>query len=120
MKIDLKLGSVSAMDFAAMSGSLFVSHSENATALEITRITNELAEITRNTLFVIDEANSLAEMMAVAKKGALCVLCTSAPEKLDKIPETAVLVCDKIEGAVIVCNFCVDSITGSACNIGNY
>lgn len=100
MKIDLKLGSVSAKEFATMSGSLFVSHSENATSLEITRITNELAEITKNTLFIIDEANSLAEMMAVAKKGALCVLCTDAPEKLDKIPETAVLVCDKIKSAV--------------------
>jgi len=100
MKIDLKLGTVSAEEFASLAECSLLSLSEYAPRLEIERITNEIAEITKNTLFVIDEANSLAEMMAVSKKGALCVLCTKAPDKLDKIPETAVLVCERIETAV--------------------
>ena len=39
-------------------------------------------------------------MMAVAKKGALCVLCTKAPSSLDKIADIAVLVCDNIPDAL--------------------
>lgn len=100
MKIELKLGTVTAEEFAALAGATLCTISADAPGLAIERITNEIDEIAKNTLFVIDEANSLAEMMAVARKGVLCVLCTKAPDSLEKIPNTAVIVCEKIETAI--------------------
>lgn len=100
MKIDLKLGTIEAAEFADFAGASVYTMSDDAPHLKIEKITNEIGEIAPNTLFVIDEANSLAEMMAVARKGVLCVLCTKAPASLEKIPDTAVIVCEKIEAAI--------------------
>lgn len=99
MKIELKLGAITAKELAEYMGAKLLSLSENAPMQPIALLTNEIAEITKNTLFIIDEDNSLAEMMAAAKKGALCVLCTQAPASLEKIPDTAVIVCDNIRAA---------------------
>ncbi len=100
MKIDLKLGMVTASEFALFAQATLHALSDSAPQFVIERITNEIGEITKNTLFVIDEANSLAEMMAASQKGAACVLCTKAPESLEKIPNTAVIVCEKVETAI--------------------
>lgn len=100
MKIDLKLGTVTAEEFAQLAGAELCAASVDAPRLIFDRITNEMEEITKNTLFIIDEANSLAEMMAAARKGALCVLCTKGPDSLEKIPNTAVIICEKNEAAI--------------------
>ena len=100
MKIELKLGAVTAKELAEYMGAELLTLSENAPMQQIELLTNEIPEITKNTLFIIDEDNSLAEMMAAAKKGAYCVLCTKAPAALDKIPNTAVTVCDNIRAAL--------------------
>lgn len=100
MKIELKLGAVTAKELAEYMGAELMALSENAPMQQIELLTNEIPEITKNTLFIIDEDNSLAEMMAAAKKGAYCVLCTKAPTALEKIPDTAVIVCDNIRAAM--------------------
>lgn len=100
MKIELKLGAVTAKELAEYMGAELLTLSENAPMQQIELLTNEIPEITKNTLFIIDADNSLAEMMAAAKKGAYCVLCTKAPTALDKIPNTAVIVCDNIRAAM--------------------
>lgn len=100
MKIELKLGAVTAKELAEYMGAELMTLSENAPMQQIELLTNEIPEITKNTLFIIDEDNSLAEMMAAAKKGAYCVLCTKAPMALEKIPDTAVIVCDNIRAAM--------------------
>lgn len=100
MKIDLKLGTVTAALFAEYAQAKLCTLSDCAPQYEIERITDTFSEITKNTLYVIDEANSLAEMMAASQKGAVCVLCTKAPESLEKIPHSAVIVCGKIETAI--------------------
>lgn len=100
MKIELKLGSVTAKEIAEYMGARLFSVSEDALSQQITLFADSIAEVQKNTLFVMDADNSLAEMMAVAKKGALCVLCTQAPNSLEKIPDTAVIVCDNIPEAL--------------------
>lgn len=100
MKFELKLGAVTAKELAEYMGAELMALSENAPMQQIELLTNEISEIAKNTLFIIDEDNSLAEMMAAAKKGALCVLCTKAPVSLEKIPDTAVIVCDTIRAAM--------------------
>ncbi len=100
MKVELKLGAVTAKEIAEYMGAELMALSENAPMQQIELLTNEISEITKNTLFIIDEDNSLAEMMAAAKKGAFCVLCTKAPAALEKIPDTAVIVCDTIRSAL--------------------
>lgn len=100
MKIELKLGAVTAKELAEYMGAELMALSENAPMQQIELLTNEISEITKNTLFIIDADNSLAEMMAAAKKGAYCVLCTKAPTALEKIPDTAVIVCDNIRAAM--------------------
>lgn len=100
MKIELKLGSISAKEIAEYMGAEMLFLSETAPMQPIELFTNEIAEIHKNTLFVIDNDNSLAEMMAAAKNGALCVLCTKEPATLEKIPNTAVIVCDHIDAAL--------------------
>ena len=100
MKIDLQLGAVEAAEFAAYANAKLYAASAEAPHLAIERITNEIGEIKKNTLYIIDEANSLAEMMAAARKGAFCVLCTKAPASMEKIASSAVIECDKIETAI--------------------
>ena len=100
MKTDLKLGSLTVEQVAEYMGAELLTLSENAPTQTIELFTDEFSEIAKNTLFIVDADNSLAEMMAVAKKGALCVLCTKAPSSLDKIADIAVLVCDNIPDAL--------------------
>lgn len=100
MKIDLKLGTVKACDFAEYAQGTLSALSASAPQLEIERITNEISEIAKNTLFIIGEDNSLAEMMAAAKKGAFCVLCTKTPASLEKIADSAVIECENIHAAI--------------------
>ena len=100
MKIELKLGALTAKELAEYMGAELMALSEHAPMQPIELLTNEIAEITKNTLFIIDADNSLAEMMAAAKKGAYCVLCTKAPASLEKIPDTAVIVCDNVHTAM--------------------
>ena len=96
MKIQLRLGAITAQEFAdAMQAKVYCLF-ENAKLNEIELLTNEIGEISAKTLFIIGEDNSLAEMMAAAKNGARCVLCTKAPASLEKIPDTVVIECDNI------------------------
>ena len=99
MKIELKLGAIMAKEIAEYMGAELLALSETAPLQQIELLTDEISEITKNTLFFIDADNSLAEMMAATKKGALAVLCTKAPASLEKIPDTAVIVCDSIPSA---------------------
>lgn len=96
MRIQLKLGVITAKDFANIVDARLYSYSSNVCCNEIALLTDDIGEISQNSLFVVSEDNSLAEMMAAAKNGAYTVLCTKAPESLDKIPNTAVIVCDNI------------------------
>lgn len=100
MIIDFKLGAVSVTELAYGMNATLVALSESVPAYNISRITSEISEIKADTMFVIGEDNSLAEMMAASRKGALCVLCTKAPESFEMIPETAVIVCDNINHAI--------------------
>lgn len=100
MKIDLKLGTVTAADAAALMDAELLTLSADAPLHEIANFTDEIGEIARGTMFLVSEDNSLAEMMAAAKNGALTVLCTKAPASLERIPNTAVLVCDSIDAAL--------------------
>ncbi len=100
MKIDLKLGAVSTEEFATSMNAELVALSDSVPTYNIARITNEISEIKADTLFVIGNDNSLAEMMAASKNGAKCVLCTKAPAKLENIPDTAVIVCDEVYSAM--------------------
>jgi len=98
--IDLKLGSIKACEIAEAMCAELLTLSANAPDREIERITGDIPEITKNTLYIIDDDNSLAEMMAAAKNGAYTVLCTKAPASLEKIPDSAVIVCDNIMRAL--------------------
>jgi len=98
--IDLKLGSIKACEIAEAMCAELLTLSANAPDREIERITGDIPEITKNTLYIIDDDNSLAEMMAAAKNGAYTVLCTKAPASLEKIPDSAVIVCDNIMSAL--------------------
>lgn len=100
MKIQLKLGTITAQELAQGMQAELLSFSDGALLNEIELVTNEIGQITSKTLFIIGEDNSLAEMMAAAKNGAFCVLCTKAPESLEKIPDTAVIVCDNVYSAL--------------------
>ncbi|MBQ8837157.1 MAG: hypothetical protein IJ002_06590 [Clostridia bacterium] len=99
MKIELKLGAITAKEFADSMQAKLYTLSKSAPDREIELITDEIGEISHKTLFVASEDNSLAEMMAAAKNGAYCVICTKAPESLEKIPDTAVIECDNIRAA---------------------
>lgn len=99
MKIELKLGAISAKELAESMQAKTYTLSDSAPLNEIELITDEVGEISRKTLFVASEDNSLAEMMAAAKNGAYCVICTKAPDSLEKIPETIVIECDNIRNA---------------------
>ena len=96
MKINLKLGSITAKEFAELSSAKLYTASEGALAYTIGNLTDEIGEIAQNTLYIVSADNSLAEMMAAAKNGAFAVLCTKAPDSLEKIPQTAVLVCEDV------------------------
>lgn len=100
MKIDLKLGAITVADAAALMHAELLTLSADAPMREICNFTDEIGEIARGTMFLVSEDNSLAEMMAAAKNGALTVLCTKAPASLERIPDTAVLVCDAIDTAL--------------------
>ena len=100
MKIQLKLGSITAGELSSLMGAKLYSASENAHNNEIALLVNTVGEISQNSLFIVGEDSSLNEMMAAAKKGAYSVLCTMAPASLDKIPDTAVIVCDNINHAI--------------------
>ncbi len=100
MKIDLKLGAITAADAASLMGAELYTLSADAPARSIANFTDEIGEIARSTMFLVSEDNSLAEMMAAAKNGALAVLCTKGPASLERIPDTAVLVCDSIPAAL--------------------
>lgn len=100
MNINLKLGAITAAETAALAGAKLLTLSKDAPTREITNFTTEIGEITRGTMFIVSEDNSLAEMMAAAKNGAYSVLCTKAPASLERIPDTAVLVCDDIDDAL--------------------
>ncbi len=100
MKIELKLGAVTVNEFVNIINGRLYTLSETAPFNEIELFTDEIGEISRKTLFFISEDNSLAEMMAAAKNGAFCVICTKAPETLEKIPNTAVIECDNIRSAL--------------------
>lgn len=100
MKIELKLGEIGATEFAEHIKGEILYFGDSVPAYSISKITNEISEIKSNTLFVIGEDNSLAEMMAATKNGAKCVLCTKAPGSLDKIPDTVVIVCENIRSAI--------------------
>lgn len=100
MVIDLKLGGITAGEIATAMGAELLTLCEEAESSNIERITGDMPEISKNTLYIIDDDNSLAEMMAAAKKGAFTVLCTAAPASLEKIPNTAVIVCDDITRAL--------------------
>ena len=100
MKTELKLGAITAAEAAAMMQAELHTLSADAPTREIGNFTDKIGEIARGTMFLIGEDNSLAEMMAAAKNGALTVLCTRAPASLERIPDTAVLVCDSIDAAL--------------------
>ncbi len=100
MLIELKLGSIKACEIAELMQAELLTLSAEAPMREIERITGDMPEISKNTLYIIDDDNSLAEMMAASKKGAYTVLCTKAPASLENIPDTAVIVCDNIMGAL--------------------
>ena len=100
MKIELKFGAVSVKEMADSMQAKLYTLSGSAPFNEIEFVTDEIGEISRKTLFVVSDDNSLAEMMAAAKNGAFCVICTKAPETLDKIPDTAVIECDNIHAAI--------------------
>ena len=100
MKIELKLGSVTANEFANYSNAKMYHMSETAPLSEISVITDEIGEVSPKALFVVSEDNSLAEMMAAAKNGARCLICTKVPASLEKIAETAVIECDDIRTAI--------------------
>ena len=73
MKIDLKLGAITAADAASLMGAELYTLSADAPARSIANFTDEIGEIARSTMFLVSEDNSLAEMMAAAKNGALAV-----------------------------------------------
>ena len=100
MVVDLKLGNIKVSEIAEYMQADVLALSEDALSREIGRITGEMGEITKNTLYIIDDDNSLAEMMAAAKNGAYTVLCTKAPLSLEKIPDSAVIVCDNVMAAL--------------------
>ncbi len=100
MVIDLKLGGIKVSELAELMQAELLTLSKDAPARNIERITGEMPEISKNTLYIIDDDNSLAEMMAAAKNGALTVLCTAAPASLERIPDTAVIVCDNVVKAL--------------------
>lgn len=100
MIIDLKLGGIKVSEIAEIMQAELLTLSANAPDREIERITGDIPEIIKNTLYIIDDDNSLAEMMAAAKNGAYTVLCTKAPASLEKIPDSAVIVCDNIMNAL--------------------
>ena len=100
MIIDLKLGGIKVSEIADIMQAELLTLSANAPDIEIERITGKMPEIIKNTLYIIDDDNSLAEMMAAAKNGAYAVLCTKAPSSLEKIPDSAVIVCDNIMNAL--------------------
>ena len=100
MKIELQHGKISAAELAESMQAKTYTRSQSAPLNQIELITDEIGEISRETLFVASEDNSLAEMMAAAKNGAYCVLCTKAPEALEKIPDTIVIECDNIRSAL--------------------
>lgn len=99
MKIQLKLGSITAKEAAEYMQADIISLSQKAQNNEIALLTNTVSEISQNTLFVVDD-NSLNEMMAAAKNGAYTVLCTKAPDSLEKIADTALIVCDDVDLAL--------------------
>ncbi len=100
MRIQLKLGSISAKELAACMQAEIVCLSQDAVDNEIALLTNTVGDISQHTLFIVGEDNSLNEMMAAAKNGAFTVLCTKAPESLERIPSTAVIVCDNVNYAI--------------------
>lgn len=100
MNISLKLGAITTADTAALAGAKLLTLSNDAPTREIANLTSEISEISKGTLFIVSEDNSLAEMMAAAKNGACAVLCTNAPASLERIPDIAVLVCEDIDLAL--------------------
>ncbi len=100
MKIQLKLGTVSAAEVALFMNGELIANNGAAENNSIALLTNSVNDIAQNTLFIVSEENSLDEMMAAAKKGAYTVLCTKAPASLEKIPDTAVIVCDNINYSI--------------------
>ncbi len=100
MKIQFRLGSVTAKELAAFMDAEILCMEKSAADNEIALLTNEIGEISQSTLYIVGEDNSLNEMMAAAKNGAFSVLCTKAPTSLEKIPNTAVIVCDNVNLAI--------------------
>lgn len=100
MKIQFKLGSITVNELAAFMDAEVICMENGLANNEIALLTNEIAEISQNTLYIVGEDNSLNEMMAASKNGACSVLCTKAPESLEKISNLAVIVCDNVNLAV--------------------
>ena len=99
MKTELKLGAVKVKELADNMGGRIFTLSDTAPDLEVEFITNEVNEVSAKGIFVASNDNSLAEMMAAAKNGARCVICTSAPSSLDKIADVCVIECDNLRVA---------------------
>ncbi len=100
MRIQLKLGVITAKEIAESMQGTIVSASADAENYEIALLTDTVGEIAQKTLYIASEDSSLNEMMAASKNGAYCVLCTKAPASLEKIPDTAVIVCDNANIAI--------------------
>ncbi len=99
MKTELKLGTITINELASSMGGRIFTLSDATPSLDVDFITDEVSEISAKGIFVASEDNSLAEMMAAAKNGARCVICTQAPSSLEKIPDVAVIECENMRVA---------------------
>ncbi|MBQ7661114.1 MAG: hypothetical protein IJS44_03580 [Clostridia bacterium] len=98
MRIQLKLGQIDISEMAAaMEASLYLPAGTADVVIE--QITDDIKEIGKNTLYILGEDNSLAEMMAAEKNGAAAVLASEEKGQTEKLHIPSLL-CGQIQTAL--------------------